>query len=288
MRTALAFVLVIAGCAKPTAGVIKDGGAHDLANGGGQDSSTTDDGPPPPDFSGVDLRGANFAGADFAGADFSTTGDMGQCVLFPQSGCGSGEKCEPGSSGNTCAANGNKTTGQGCGTGGTDDCVAGDLCSSDSASGTFVCRAFCAADSDCKQAAVPVGGTSEPKNIAYCLVTFMNTTAKACTVACNPVTKAGATGCPTGLACIYGGTATIPELTDCATPGAGADGATCTDTTNCAAGFVCVGAAGGTAHCRQVCRNATPGDCNGAGYLCDAPNGVTNPMFGFCCPGAGC
>src|SRR5579862_3982649 len=224
MRIAFAFVIVFAGCAKPTAtGTKNDGGAHDLAGGGGQDSSTTDDGPAPPDFAGVDLRGADFAGADFAGA---TTGDMANmCALFPQSGCGSGEKCEPSSSGNTCAANGNKTTGQGCGTGGTDDCVAGDLCSSDSASGTFICRAFCAADTDCKQAAVPVGGTSEPGNVAHCLVTFMNTTAKACTVACNPVTKAGATLCPTGLACIYGGTATIPELTDCATPGAGTDGA---------------------------------------------------------------
>jgi hypothetical protein len=211
------------------------------------------------------------------------------CSLVPQSGCRAGEKCTltGAGDGHGCVSNGNRNNRQSCGTLGSDDCVAGDLCSADSPTGTAICRPFCNGDGDCKQAAVPSGTTAEPGNVAHCVATFTGTTAKACSFACNPVTKAGASGCAAGLACLYGGTMTIPELTDCATVGTLGDGATCATATDCKSGFVCVGN-GTTNHCRQVCRNNTPGDCAGAGYLCAQPTGTATPMFGFCCPALGC
>jgi hypothetical protein len=282
MRRVMLTALLLAGCAK--AGISNMGG-----DGGGAQH---------------DLAGADFAGADFAGgggnddmaiapgADLSGGGGTPDllitCDPVAQTGCGPGEKCTLGATGTTCLSNGNKATGQQCGTGGADDCVAGDLCSVDSMTATTdMCREFCNTDTDCHQPAAPAGATAEPKNGPHCIITFTGTTAKACTVPCNPVTRAGASGCPGTLACVYGGTATIPELTDCSTPGSKLDGAVCADSSECANGLVCVGSAA-TYHCRQVCRNATPGDCSGAGYLCAVPAGVTAPMFGFCCPGAGC
>lgn len=271
------------------------GGGNDLAGAKDMASSSGDlagakDMPSSGDLASSDLAGStDLATSDLATPDLATTPDMAMCVLFPQSGCGVNEKCELTGSGNICASNGNKTTGQQCGTGGSDDCTAGDICSTDSStSTTFICRAFCNADGDCKQGAVTSGGTAEPNNVAHCIITFAGTTQKACTDACNPVTAAGASGCPGSLACIYGGTTTIPELTDCGTPGTGTDGASCVDTTGCAAGYVCVGAGAGSTFCRQVCRNGTSGDCSGLGYTCDPPAGVTSPMFGFCCPLLGC
>jgi hypothetical protein len=267
--------------------------AHDLA---GADFATTPDLAVPADLAVPpdlavprDFANADFAGADFAvppdfarPPDFSAPPDMARppCVLFPQSGCGPGEKCTLGSPSNMCIANGNKVTGQACGAGGSDDCVAGDICSvDDAAATTFMCRAFCFSDADCTQPAAPPG----PPNIAHCLITFAGG-AKACTVACNPVLAAGASGCPGSLGCIYGGAAGIPELTDCETVGVGGNGANCTSTADCASGYACVGG-GATGHCRQVCRDGNDNDCTAGGftYLCFPPSSTATPMFGFCC-----
>ena len=147
---------------------------------------------------------------------------------------------------------------------------------------TRFCREFCASDTDCKQAAVPSGSTAEPGNVAHCVIDITSTTWKVCSVACNPVTTAGASGCAAGMGCTYGGTTGVPEFTDCETVGTAVEGATCTYTTDCAAGLVCVNN-GTTSHCRDVCRNATPTDCTVSGDVCYAPSGVTSPMFGFCC-----
>jgi hypothetical protein len=235
------------------------------------------------DLAGVDLRGVDLAGVDLAGSDMSRP-----CTLIPQSGCNAGEKCSVAASGTQCLSNGTVATGMVCGTLNADDCLAGNLCSGDVTGSTELCRQFCKVDGDCTQAAVPAGATAEPGNVARCIVTYTGTTAMTCTVACNPVTKAGASGCPTGLACVYGGTTTIPELTDCVTPGATVEGGVCTDSSTCAAGLVCVGPTSGTAHCRQVCRHNNPADCTDPSYACAQPASPANPMFGFCCPSGGC
>jgi hypothetical protein len=290
---ALAVMVLAAGCAKPGAtvgpsgspdlaqhphdgGAHADGGTH--ADGGGSDGSVASDAAMP-----------DLGAADLLGADLSQTPDLAfVCDTVKQMGCNAGQKCTVTPMGYACEANGTKTTGQACGTGTSDDCVAGDLCSIDSNSAvTSICRQFCATDGDCKQSAVASGTTAEPGNVAHCIIGYSNTSAMTCTFACNPVTKAGANGCPTGLACVYGGTMTIPELTDCLTPGSGLDGTSCMDSSTCAPGFACVGS-GMMGACRQVCRNARPGDCSTGGYACLPPAGTTSPMFGFCCPTLGC
>jgi len=251
----------------------------------------------PIDFSGLDLIGVDLTGVNVP-PDLNTTPpdlkstppvDMATpCSLVAQSGCGAGEKCTLESSGSTCITDGTKGNGQLCGPA-SDDCAKGNLCTVESAS-LLQCRQFCAADSDCKQGAAPGGAQNTP----HCLLTFTGTTAKVCTVACNPVLAAGASGCATGLGCQVFATATIPEATDCALAGAGGDGADCTTngTSDCQGGFTCVQVTGtgGTVvnHCRKVCRQGMAGtDCAGqAGYACRVATGTT--MFGFCCAGTGC
>src|SRR5262249_24107704 len=132
------------------------------------------------------------------------------CSIVPQSGCPAGDKCTLGATQNICEPNGTQQNGSPCGTTGVDNCVAGDRSSVDSASAsTAMCRQFCNTDANCTQAAVKSGSTTEAKNTAHCIITYSGTTQMACTFACNPVTHAGAAGCPTGLACFYGGTSTI-------------------------------------------------------------------------------
>jgi hypothetical protein len=180
----------------------------------------------------------------------------------------------------------NGTVGDGmlCASTGFDDCAAPDICVGDGFG--HVCRQVCGVDADCSQRAVAAGATSEPGNVPRCLITLVSSTFSVCTVACNPVSKAGASGCPQGYACGYFHTAAVPELTDCEPPGTLGEGGDCT-TTGCAGGLVCVSTAT-TNRCRQLCRTATNADCDVAGDTCVAPSGITSPMFGFCCAPTGC
>jgi len=275
-----------------------------IGGGGGPDLSVVNDPPDlatpfiPIDFSGIDLIGVDLTGVNVP-PDLKTDppdlkivppSDMTvPCNLVSQTGCGAGEKCTLETSVPACITDGNKGNGQLCGPA-ADDCVKGTLCTQESAS-LLQCRQFCNVDSDCKQVAAPGGA----QNLPHCLLTFTGVTAKVCTVACNPVLAAGASGCAAGLGCQVFATATIPEATDCSLPGAGGDGADCTakGTADCQAGFTCVQVTNPTTgaianHCRRVCRQGMAGtDCAGqAGYACRVATGTT--MFGFCCAGSGC
>jgi len=232
--------------------------------------------------SGMD--GATDAGGDASSTDAASDGgsDAGAaCDPVAQTGCPPSDKCTV--SPPTCVPTGTVTTGGACGP--VDDCVAGDLCTSDGTSEE--CREFCNTDSDCKQPAVASGSTPEPGNVGHCLITIPGTSYELCSIACNPVTAAGASGCAAGLGCIYSGATGVPELTDCETLGTGAEGAACTSTADCAAGLACLNN-GTTSYCRTVCRSGTNADCTVAGDVCWPPGGVTNPMFGFCCSSTGC
>jgi hypothetical protein len=161
-----------------------------------------------------------------------------------------------------------------------DDCSAGGLCTKESAS-YGVCRPFCVGDGDCKQP--PVSG--EPQNRARCAITFAGSEGRACTIACNPVTGAGGTGCPGPLGCEVFGTPDLPEVTDCTMLGSGGDGFDCSAQGNpaCALGFTCVTA--GARRCRKVCRAGVASDCS-TGLSCLVPTGAT--QFGTCCAPTGC
>ncbi len=176
--------------------------------------------------------------------------------------------------------------------GGPNNCASGDLCAGgtqdDGGPGTFVCLQLCNADGGvpkCTGGAVASGSTSEPKNLPYCLISITNSTPpeSVCTMPCNPVNLAGASGCPAGLSCLYEGTTTIPELTDCEPPGPLAEGAACTGATvdtSCGDGMTCVGS-GSNFTCTYVCRVGHNFDCPGS-ELCHTFAGITGEMFGYC------
>lgn len=271
-----------------------DGGAHDgtTSDGPRSDAPPTDGGGDTgsPADSGADTQRSD-AAPDSGPADTGAPVDSGgvdagsdsSCDPVTQMGCPPADKCTiypP-----TCVANGTTANGQSCPSSGMDPCVKGDLCTTDSPDASAgICRMFCAMDSNCTQMAVPSGPTPEPNNTAHCLFTITGTPYKVCTVACNPVSAAGPSGCPAGEGCVYGGTTMppIPELTDCETVGTGTDGTACSTTALCASGFVCVNNGSATI-CRQVCRNGNAGDCSNGNDICYPPSGVSNPMFGFCC-----
>lgn len=266
---AILSLVVFAACAQP--------GRNSTSDGGG-------DGAVP------DLAEGDLAGADFAGVDFMPQPDLWMaCNVNTQTGCGQGEKCTLGNKISTCLSDGNKANGQICGPT-TDDCVKGTLCTGETAS-LSQCRQFCIADGDCKQAAIGPTG-----NIPHCIIGITGAMQEVCTVACNPVLAAGASGCGAGLACQVFRTMAIPQATDCSVGGAGGDAADCKVNGNrdCMAGFGCVSVTNMTtmvteSRCRKLCRAApnTPSDCNPlVGYGCVGPG--TNPMYGFCCPTTGC
>jgi hypothetical protein len=256
----------------PRGGEVDASIGADAASDGGQRDGDAASAEPGTDAAGEGGTGDAGGGAtDAAGVDAA-------CSPVAQTGCGAGAKCtiDP----PTCVPNGTVMTGGACGP--QDNCVAGNLCTYD---GTHeICREFCAGDSDCKQAAVPSGTTPEPGNVAHCAVTITGTSWKVCSVACNPVAAAGPSGCASGMGCTYY-TTTAGEVTNCWTAGTSQEGTACTYTSDCAPGLVCLNN-GTSAHCRAVCRNATPSDCL-AGDVCVQP-GVSMPMFGFCCPKGGC
>lgn len=272
LGAAVAVALGPAGCAKAGLGS-RDGGG----SGGELDMSAE----PTVDLAGYDLTGLDLRPdpRDLAGADLRPP----VCTVFPQSGCGAGEKCTLVGGGNAmCATDGNKAVGQQCGAT-ADDCVKGALCTSESPT-IGQCRAFCGVDTDCAQSG------------AKCLLTLDGTTQKVCTVPCTPTYASAAavpstSGCAASLGCELFGLTGGGQGTDCTVRGSGRDGASCATNGNadCAAGFTCVTvtlSGGGTVKkCRGVCRiSAGAADCAGlsAGYVCLEPTAMGS-TYGFCC-----
>lgn len=237
----------------------------------------------------------------------SGSGDMdpggsASCTVLPQRGCGSGLKCTlacnptdttfeicgPGPNNTTtCAANGTKQVGAVCNPA-PDNCAASSICIPDyslgSSTANMICRQFCASDNDCTQPAQTGGAANKP----HCTIDVASTGLKVCTVACNPVTAAGPSGCPTYWYCDVFSTATLSEATDCeynfgnGTP----EGYGCNSNSDCGNGHSCVDN-GTTKKCRQNCRAGHPGDCSEvAGATCQLPTGAV--LFGVCCPSGGC
>jgi len=215
------------------------------------------------------------------------TGTALVCSPVAQTGCGSGQKCVVGLVGPECVADGKVLMGAVCGTTGADECIHGTTCVGETATATHICRQFCSTDKDCQQPAVAAGTTPEPKNVGHCIIALGASGFSVCSFACNPVPAAGTSGCAGNLACSYGSTVHIPELTSCELGGEGGEGTSCLQNQDCVAGLTCVSVGAGAGHCRPPCRAGTNTDC-GAGDVCVAPGGSTTAMFGFCCPSSGC
>jgi hypothetical protein len=267
--------------------------------GQSEDSPSTSDDGSATDAEGTDASETGDAGHDSgtttedAGHDSGTTTDAGHdSGTTADAGHDSGTTVDAGTdSGTTIVDSGTDSapitvaTGGACDTGQT--CATGDECAGgqEPDGGGFLCFQQCTTNSNCTEPPVNSGGTSEPKNGPYCVdVVGTGTTPNICSVPCNPVTNAGATGCPDGLACAYEGSTTIPEYTDCVAAGGVASGGTCKDTTlanSCGAGLVCVVTGTSTSGtCRVVCRAGNNADCPSG--TCGTFSGITSPMFGFC------
>ncbi len=220
---------------------------------------------------------------DLAGRDLAGV----QCDPVSQQPCPSDQKCLLLSSA-VCRPNGTTAIGQTCSADPDDDCVRGSQClfPGDLTPGNGVCEQFCAAEGDCHQPPVSVGGTALPANGPHCLFSFSGSGPPLlCSVACNPVSSQGTSGCPTGSVCVYGSNSMFPEFTFCDRAATGTDGQACDANSRCAPGFNCV-EVGTDTRCRAMCRAGNNGDCGT--LVCKPGAGGSPPMFGFCCPSAGC
>lgn len=160
-----------------------------------------------------------------------------------------------------------------------NDCAPNSQCFTFAADGCSVtsCLRFCVRDADCGQSdaycnvPIPCGGTSA--------------VAMACSHPCDPTLASGG-GCAAGLACfVYAG-----QTTDCACPGQGGVGASCSQNSGCSGEAGCAGCAAGlscvlptgasTGACRPMCKLAAPA-CP-AGTSCHAFGSSSAQSYGYC------
>jgi hypothetical protein len=267
MRWRVAIVFLVAGCfdPKPETGLLCDGtrcppgqvcysdgycrflpeaGAFDPVDGGGGR----------PDAGGGGQPDAAIPSA---------------CVYSLQSGCDFGEGCYAFCSGTVnetyCAGAGTNRDGQACES--NLDCAAGYTCFNHS--GLLYCRRSCNNDSNC----VAPGGV--------CFAVGCNDVAQtdwgACTANCDPLSSSG---CPSGGACrIFVNQGTY--YTTCFPAGAGGQSASCTNQSDCLAGYTCTSAVGCTPSCivgQTACGN---------GHTCRAftePRIIGGVNYGACVP----
>lgn len=190
-------------------------------------------------------------------------------LLNPQCGCPAGSGCYLNGSMRTCASAGSAGEGTTCTS--VNSCQPGLIClnvSRDMAVVTNMCMRFCATDANC------VGAGS---NCIYTIDDGMGGSVPGVTVcsrSCNPITSVG---CVAGSSCqIFQETAApMGFFTDCLAPvGPGTQFDPCTDATDCARGFTCVGMPG---RCLAYCDE--PNTWPAAGCPFDqACYGFTTPL----------
>jgi len=195
----------------------------------------------------------------------ATCAEMPCRLVSPQCGCAGGQACTISGTSRICTTAGSTPIGASCS--GVASCVPGGICinvSRDSAAPANMCNRFCDADGDC------AGG--------ICLYTLDDGAGgeipgvTVCSTPCDPIAR---TGCPAGTACsiFQESMGSMRYFTDCSAPvGTGAQGAACTDQTDCGPGFGCVGS-----QCLQW--------CDGVGFsgaLGGCPTGLR--CYGFTTP----
>jgi len=184
-------------------------------------------------------------------------GGPGLCDPACNTGCARGEKCSVNQAGSlTCnppaprAANESSetclvTTPVGDLSRQTDDCPAGQLCTSLTACGS-ICRQFCRQNSDCASGNCgrDVGGDQK-----VCDVPLAD---------CDPVPGATACGSTAAQGCYLSAT-TLQRVCDCPNS-KGVGNGPCTDSRDCFPGQVCYNptSMAGQARCYRVCRLAGP------------------------------
>jgi len=174
------------------------------------------------------------------------------------------------------------------------DCTPGTQCFDYSGTGCNVklCLRFCNSAAQCTQPGPEAGVTPGSVCMGPVQCSGAPTAYHTCTFACDPrfaAASSGATGCPSGLACLVVGTA---DQVDCACAEATRtkrEGDACTLAADCEPGLVC-DFIGGSGTCRPLCRCDLVGtscsnaqnDCPTAGTHC-APL-LYDTLYGACIP----
>ncbi len=210
-----------------------------------------------------------------AGQSCGATGCISACgespcrLVAPQCGCGTGQGCYLAGTTRSCNPAGSAAEGAACAA--VNSCAPGLACLNVSRSTTAVnqCMRFCASDADCSGAG------------SICVYTIddgaggMVPGVRVCSRGCDPITSAG---CTTSASCqIFQETAgSMRYFTDCMAPvGAGGQGASCADSTQCQRGFICLGTPG---TCLRYCN--APGTIAGGGCsIFEACYGFTTPLI---------
>jgi hypothetical protein len=144
--------------------------------------------------------------------------------------CPSGQKCEWTGSETECVVEGTQGIG--------DTCVYSTDCGSQLVcSGEGFCREYCTRDSDCRD--------------GECAFTLSGSSYGLCSRSCDPA-AGSSDGCNFDESCRLLNTGRATEVTDCGDYGSGFEGAACSSTTDCFAGYACVGGS-----CREVCQLGT-------------------------------
>jgi hypothetical protein len=215
------------------------------------------------------------AGGDAATSDATVAADAAidtDCTLLPQSGCAGGAACD------LTAADDGTIACRAVTASGTSDsrcealtaCSAGYSCVGELGVDSS-CMRFCADDTGCS-------GTGSRCAFGLTDGSGMSIGVKVCSNACDPYLQ---TGCPAQMGCLAfdmtGG-----DITDCRVMGTKTDGQTCTKSTDCMAGSLCVN--DGTARCRAYCKLGQSGSCPSS-QTCSAFSttlSIGSTSYGFC------
>ncbi len=212
-----------------------------------------------------------------AGTSDASSSSGGACaedpckLVSPQCGCDAGDACTVNGSGErACGPAGTATVGQACNA--TTGCAAGTACIGYGPA-LNSCSAFCDTDADCEAP----GGLCAITVGAIPGVTF-------CSANCDLIASAG---CELpGLSCQFGVRDGTDPFTLCAPSGDGVQDTPCTETSECAPGFLCLQTQVDE-RCFKWC-DAVLQDCPG-GLTCQAveieagvPLVIGNTTYGAC------
>jgi hypothetical protein len=221
--------------------------------------------------------GSGGVGGEGAGGQGGAGGEGGSlpeckekpCKLVPpQCGCDVGQRCALLGSLRSCQPAGDRGKGQSCKDG---FCAAGLHCFSQFALGIdSICAPYCDDHGDCDGAG------------AKCVFALggVVTTAKLCSVNCDPVTN---TGCkaPNSHCSIYQ-QSNMP-FTACATAGKKVHGESCSSSSDCGAGTECFTVNMGTKYCLKWCNLGSP-SCPGNAECVplNPPQVIGSVQYGAC------
>ncbi len=180
-------------------------------------------------------------------------------AISPQCGCGAGEGCYLSSAGTTsCQDAGSVGEGGACDS--ILDCAPGLTCSDLQGGSVGACHRLCSsntqcgADTSCELRLADASGSLLPERM--------------CTIQCDPATLSG---CPSGGHCFVTQDEDDNWISHCGTAsmrGTGGAGQSCTSSTQCQPGFICLAPGGGSNRtCQAWCRNprSTPSSSSDCG-----------------------